>query len=72
MPLLPANVAIAIDTNGMIVGYRYKLPYKEVKLDPLDVVHFKLPSRVIRRRLLHVSCREGEWEFGRRCCRRRP
>lgn len=30
--------------NGEIVEYIYRLPEKEVRIDPLDVVHFKLPD----------------------------
>ena len=41
--LLPQYVYEKI-TNGEITEYVYRLPEREVHLDPMDVVHFKLPD----------------------------
>ncbi len=43
--LVPGNVYIKNDPNtGDLLHYIYKIPGKETILDPLDVVHFKLPD----------------------------
>ncbi|MGE0536648.1 MAG: phage portal protein [Pirellulales bacterium] len=43
--LLPGNVYLKTDKNtGDLVSYIYRLPDREITIDPLDVVHFKLPD----------------------------
>lgn len=42
--LLPHYVYSQIGQGGDLLEYAYRLPEREIKLDPLDVVHFKLPD----------------------------
>jgi len=43
-PALPEFMHTALTASGEIDHYIYRLPEKHINLDPLDVVHFKLPD----------------------------
>jgi len=44
MPLLAQNMHLQLSRDGEVMEYTYRLGTREFRLDPLDVVHFKLPD----------------------------
>ncbi len=42
--LLIPQYVYPIIKDGELVEYVYRLPEREIRLDPMDVVHFKLPD----------------------------
>lgn len=43
-PLLPDYMNVKTDGNGELSEYVYRLPQKEMRFDPQDIVHFKFPD----------------------------
>jgi HK97 family phage portal protein len=43
-PLLSQNMVVDMTLDGEITGYRYRVDGREYRLDPMDVVHFKMPN----------------------------
>lgn len=44
MPLLSQNMHLQIAPDGEVMEYTYRLGTQEYRLDPMDVVHFKIPD----------------------------
>lgn len=44
MPLLPSGIRVVTDKQGMISSYKYRLPDRELTINPIDLVHFKVPD----------------------------
>lgn len=42
--LLPGNMDLKLDSNKDLAEYRYRLPDREIYMNPMDVVHFKIPD----------------------------
>lgn len=43
-PALPQYMDTVLSLKGEIVEYVYRLPERELRFEPMDVVHFKLPN----------------------------
>jgi HK97 family phage portal protein len=43
-PLLAQNMHLRLSDDGEVIEYIYRLQSREFRLDPMDVVHFRLPD----------------------------
>src|SRR5918997_1824709 len=42
--LMPGNMELTLDSQADLAQYRYRISDRELIMDPMDVVHFKIPD----------------------------